>query len=254
MSTYTIQKVLADAQHKLAAVSDAPDLDAERLLLFVLKKDDSSWLYTHNDAEITINEYQQLNEYIDQRMTGKPLAYIIGNAEFYGRTFIVDDRVLIPRPETEALIRHAITFTKQHPQPMVIADIGTGSGCIAITLALEIPNATIIATDISADALIVARKNARQHGVEKRIEFIEGDMLDPVAGRHINLIVSNPPYVPSAEVSSVKNTSETYGLAYEPQLALNGGPDGKKFITTLQDSGIPAILETIGGKALLTHA
>jgi len=134
----------------------------------------------------------------------------------------------------------------------VMADVGTGSGCVAVTLVLEsrIRNleVSIMATDISGEALSVARRNAERHGVADVIEWLEGDLLEPLRGRQVDMIVSNPPYVPSAELGRAGDRRETLGLTFEPRAALDGGANGLQYIEELQRTGRPVLLETQGGR------
>ena len=246
-----IAELLTWARTKLKQASDAPDIDAQRLLLHALKKADTSWLYAHNEERPTEQERKYFEQCIDRRSKGEPLAYILGSAEFYGRAFIVTPDVLIPRPETEELIRTALAYIQKHrtEQPgLVIADIGTGSGCIAITLACELqdPRIRIIATDISPTALTIAKRNADNHNVTEFITFTQQDMLEKLPSNSLNLIVSNPPYVPSAELNNPP-TNETRGLAFEPRIALDGGVDGNTYIQEIIKSKIPAIIEGLHG-------
>lgn len=157
---------------------------------------------------------------------GEPAAYLTGRREFYGREFRVTPDVLIPRPETELLVDAAIALIHEREpagRPVAVADIGTGSGAIAVSLAAECPRARIWAVDISPAALAVARENAARHGVAERIAFLAGDLIAPLPGP-VDLIVANLPYVPDA-------TAETVG--WEPSLALDGGPDGLAVIARL---------------------
>lgn len=250
-----LQEALTWARSELTPTSDAPGIDSERLLLFVLKKTDTSFLQSHNDQQLTSQEEESFAAVVKQRLTGKPLVYILGAAEFYGRPFYVNENVLIPRPETEELITKALEYIKTKP-PLTVADIGTGSGCIAITLALELPPSyTIIATDISSAALKVAGGNAKRHGVSNRIEFLEGNMLEPLKNRKIDLIVSNPPYIPTKEIEDSTYSTEISkrGLKFEPRLALDGGVDGQRYIEKIKKAGIPVILEVTGGRIATTH-
>ncbi len=245
---YTIQTAAAYIIHSVKDHSDAPHLDAERILLAVTKKRDASFLLAHGEDPLDDQSLRQIRHMTALRASGMPLAYILGEAEFYGRTFLVTPDTLIPRPETEELIRQALAYAKQHQSPNIaIADIGTGSGVIAITLALEYPSASLIATDISSAALAVARQNARAHGVEDRIEFLEGDMHHPLNGRVVDLIVSNPPYVPTDELQKAGDTIESRGLLFEPAIALDGGSDGQAFVQQITSLPIPSIIETTGG-------
>lgn len=277
---------MAAAAQKLNDVSDAPALDAERLLLHVLGEAESSVLYAHGEKELSAQQAERLEALIARRATGEPLAYILGEWEFYGRPFFVTPDVLIPRPETENLVEAALSYLSRSspklgegPLPFVIADIGTGSGCVAITLVLELSthyslpttNWHIIATDISPAALAVAQKNAERHGVVDSIEFIQEDMLafldTPTPSRSpsdrgrkakIDLIVSNPPYIPTAELDSpaprgVQGKLETAGLKFEPRIALDGGIDGQKFVEQIKNAGIPALVETTDGVIVSYH-
>ena len=159
-------------------------------------------------------KYQELMARLEQ---GEPLAYIIGTAGFYRREFLVDPRVLIPRPETEHLVEAAIAHLRAYDAPRAL-DVGTGSGAIALTLAAELPQARIDATDASPDALIVSIANRDRLHLQKRVAFYLGDLLAPVARNHYDAIVANLPYVPTGEGDP--------DLRFEPALALDGGPDG----------------------------
>jgi release factor glutamine methyltransferase len=161
-----------------------------------------------------------------RRENQEPLQYIFGDQEFYGRLFHVNPSVLIPRPETEELVETVLSEAKARfgDEPITVVDVGTGSGAIAVTLALERPFWNIVATDLSHAALAVARANARRHGVEERIVWLHGSFLEPVSGAGISfdVLVSNPPYIPSDEVPGL----EAQVSRHEPHLALDGGVDG----------------------------
>lgn len=235
----------------VAAVSDSPVLDTERLLLHVLHLSESNFLITHGNQTLSSSEEKHFLQLLEERMSGKPLAYILETWEFYGREFLITPGVLVPRPATESLVEQALivisNMATSKKRNIVVADIGTGSGCVAITLALESPFIEkIIATDISATALEVAKKNAVQYKVTDTIDFVHGDMLKPLTDKAIDLIVSNPPYVPTTELRS-PSTKTTAGLHFEPKIALDGGPDGLRFVRSIQASNIPAIIETVGG-------
>lgn len=244
---------LKQAEKILIKFSDAPQLDAQRLLRHVLKIKESSWLYAHGEENLDKKTEERLKELVAERATRKPLAYILGEWEFYGRPYYVTPDVLVPRPATENLIAATLPYIgvwrdAHQGETMTIADVGTGSGIIAMTLALELSKPAntgesagvqFIATDISEKALKIARKNARRHGVEHKIELLRGNMLEPLKNRKIDLIVSNPPYLPSSEVHRL-----------DPRVALDGGPDGQKFVRQIQASGIPAIIETTGGQII----
>jgi len=224
----TPRRLLAEASAQLQACA-TPKLDAELLLCHTLKKD-RSWLIAHADDvldEATINDFNIL---LARRIRREPVAYITGEKEFWSRSFHVNPDVLIPRPETE----HLIEAVREHfPDPQAeysFCDIGTGSGCIAITLACEYPKACIVATDISKQALAVARRNAEQHGVSDRITFIQGDMFAALTRdtASFDAIISNPPYVAQHEIDGLEAE-----LDFEPRHALSDGQDGLSFLRLL---------------------
>ena len=157
---------------------------------------------------------------IERRSRREPVSQIVGHREFWGREFLVTADVLTPRPETELIVEEALgAFPAREAN--VIADVGTGSGCLAITLALEFPRAEVLATDISEGALVVARHNARRHGVHSRVVFMHTDLLPPT-GRDIDLLVSNPPYVPTSQRGALPPEVRDF----EPEVALFAGADG----------------------------
>lgn len=256
----TIAELQLHIADQLQTVSDAPELDSQRIILHALEKRDTSFLIAHSEDTLTEEQQHSIQAMAGNRLTGMPLAYIIGEADFYGRTFTVTPDVLIPRPDTEALIEQTLEYIKNNfrdTAEVVIADICTGSGIIAITLALELPQVQIIATDISPAALAVARQNGEQHGVLGRIKYIQGDLLEPFDAAQgkpikIDLIVSNPPYVPTSVLAKAADSIETRGLTFEPNIALDGGKDGLKFVDQIkhyaQENNIPAIIETVGGE------
>ncbi len=220
--------------------SGAAAIEAEMLLAHILKKE-RSWLIAHAEDELRLRSVRAFQSLVDRRLIGEPIAYLIGLCEFYGRTFTVDSRVLIPRPSTEGLVDLAldvlvngrekirtvdsgiVAFSRilQHARNVhSIIDVGTGSGCIAITLLLERPDCTAIATDIDQGALDVAAVNAQMHGVRDRIEFRRGRALSCLADvTEPFIIVSNPPYIPSG-------TNLALEMSFEPPHALYGGEDG----------------------------
>ena len=167
-----------------------------------------------------------------RRAAGEPLQYIRGRCDFYGREFLVDDRVLIPRPETELLVEQAVA---RAPRGVRVVDVGTGSGCIAVTLALERPDLRVLAVDISVAALAVAKRNRDCLGA--RVMFAASDLLDAV--KDVDLIVSNPPYIPAADIA----TLQTEVKDHEPRTALTPGPRGTEVIDCLLSINIPAIIE-----------
>lgn len=210
----TCCRTLADAGLESAA------LDAEVLLAFVLDANRSTLLQSPERilTNAELDAYMQLTR---RRARREPVAYLTGQKMFYGRAFTVSRDVLIPRPESELLIE---TCLKTFPasKSLTIADIGTGSGCLAITLALEYPHAKIIATDISDVALKVARRNAELHNVSGRITFAVGDMLEPIGKETLDCIIANLPYVPNEELAANPD------LAFEPIIALRGAHTPQK--------------------------
>ena len=220
---------------RAAAIEDA-GVEAALLLRQALRPageelPSQAWLYHRIDQPLGASEQTVLETLLVRRLGGEPSAYITGVREFRGLDFEVTPDVLIPRPETELLVEHAVAWTRQNflqGASPVIADIGTGSGEIAVTLARDLPAATIIATDVSWGALAVARRNARRHGVDARISFRHGDLLLP-ADRYVDLIVANLPYVPSREWQSLAPDVS----AHEPPVALLGGEDGLDLIRAL---------------------
>jgi release factor glutamine methyltransferase len=182
-------------------------------------------LYQDLNRELSPEEETDFERLVSRRLSGEPVAYITGHREFFGLDFYVDARVLIPRPETELLVEKALTLARERPIAN-IADIGTGSGAIAVSLALNLTRAKVFATDVSAPALEVARLNCQRHGVLDRVYLLEGDLLSPLA-EPVSLIVANLPYVAEGEVGE-------QGLAiFEPELALDGGSDGLEKIREL---------------------
>jgi len=194
--------------------------DAELLLLHVLGKN-KAWLMAHGAEEVTAARAASYNELVTQRLVGEPIQYILGEAEFYGLPFRVTRDVLIPRPETEHLVERVLALAAAFPHPC-IADIGTGSGAIAIALAHYLPHAAITAIDLSERALAIARQNATRNAVDSRIRFLRGDLLSPVASEGFDLVVSNPPYVAEADRASLSVEVRDH----EPALALFAGAGG----------------------------
>jgi len=217
-----IKQALHRARGVLAEknIDDAP-LECELLLRHVLKMSQTQ-LYLGLDNELSPRQEEAFWQLVKRRLSGEPTAYITGHHEFYGLDFYVDSRVLIPRPESELLVEKALGLAQNHSL-FTIAEVGTGSGAIAISLALNLPQAKIYATDISASALEVALINCQRHGVIDRVHLRHGDMLDPVP-EPVDLAVANLPYVRNSELA---------GTRFEPLLALDGGSDGTEKIRQL---------------------
>jgi release factor glutamine methyltransferase len=216
-----LTQALNSARDTLArnAIEDAP-LEAELLLRHTLNINRTQ-LYLDLKKELSPQDEKVFRTLIARRLKGEPAAYIIGHREFYGRDFHVNPHTLIPRPESELLVETALRLAPNH-RISTIADIGTGCGAIAISLALELPKARIYATDISPAALEVARINCQRHGVTDKVHLIEGDMLEPLP-EPIDLIVANLPYVRESELAP----------GFEPLLALDGGIKGTEIIAKL---------------------
>ena len=258
MEGCSIKEALYNAKKVLQPVSDAPALDAQWLMLEVLGPGEASWLISHGEDKLTREQKKRFESLIRRRKTGEPLAYILGEWAFYGRKFIVNKDVLIPRPDTEKLVEEAVrVIDKMHNEKrrkLVVADVGTGSGCIAITLLLETGKINrVIAVDVSEKALKTARRNAIRYGVNSEITFVRGDMLEPTRKKSVDLIISNPPYVPASELkkAALSSTPDTQGLCFEPRLALDGGADGQSYVNQIKESGIPAVVESVGGELKL---
>lgn len=215
--------------------------DAELLLLHLLGKD-RAWLMAHRDEELAPAKAVLYTQLLERRREGEPVQYITGETEFYGLPFRTTRDVLIPRPETEHLVEKIIALAASLHEPHIV-DVGTGSGCIAVALAHKLPQAQISAIDISAAALAVAEENAQQNGVA--IRFLQGDLLAPVAGERFDLVVSNPPYVPSADRASLSVEVRDF----EPATALFAGDDGLETYRNL----IPAAFDALnpGGFVVL---
>lgn len=192
--------------------------DAELLLRYATGKD-RAFLLTHPDAKLTEAQQQTYEAWVARRERQEPVQYITGEQEFYGLTLRVTPDVLIPRPETEHLVEATLARLEKDA-PARIADVGAGSGAIAIALAHELPKAQVTALDTSLPALAIARENAQRHGVAERIRLAESDLLGAVLDEQFDLIVSNPPYVPEGELL------EAQVREYEPHAALFAGPDG----------------------------
>jgi release factor glutamine methyltransferase len=207
------------ATHLQNAGIESPRLDAELLLAHVLAVNRAAVL-TWPDRRLTPKELTRYRNLIARRAGREPLAYIVGYREFYGLEFAVDSRVLIPRPETELLVEHALRLSRRLAAPL-IADVGSGSGAIAVTLAVHLPRAIVYALDDSPGALSVTAGNASIHSVADRVSCLQGDLLSPLRDA-VDLITANLPYVTTSEWDKLAPEIRDY----EPRPALDGGPDG----------------------------
>lgn len=248
-----VKEVLDDARKVLtdSNIEDAP-LEAEVLLRDTLKKDRVG-LYLALDDELSTEQQNAFRDRLARRLDDEPTAYIIGHREFYGRDFLVDASVLVPRPETELLVEKALEIVRKH-RLSVIAEVGTGCGAVAISLALELPHVRVYATDISASALEVARANSRKHGVSDRVRLLSSDLLGALP-EPVEMVVANLPYVRESDLPRSGPVSR------EPRLALDGGTDGLDKIRRLcsQAKAVPGsggylLLEVGEGQARAVSA
>ncbi len=226
ISTFLEQVVL-----QLSPISDTPKLDASVLFANILNKP-RIWIETHPETLLDHVQLAAAKKAVARLEAGEPLPYVIGHWEFFGLDFELTPNVLIPRPETELMVERAIKWLEVTPERRTIADVGTGSGCIAVAIAKNIPDAKIFATDISLPALRVARQNACKHGLEKHIDFVQCDLLpahpDPLPTElHFDLVCANLPYIPTQTLQQLPVYNR------EPSLALDGGMDGLDIVRRL---------------------
>lgn len=217
----------------------SPRLEAEMLLAEALECARID-LYTQFDQVPTQERLDRFRAWVKRRSAGEPVAYIVGHKEFYSLRFEVDSNVLIPRPETEHVVVAVLEAAKRIvDRPLRIIDLGTGSGCIAVTLANYLDNCKIAAIDISPEAIAVAKRNAEHHGQLDKIRFFQGNLFDalPVGSGQVHIVASNPPYIGSDESGTVDRQVSQF----EPHVALYAGPDGTQIIQQLVDQS-PQIL------------
>ncbi|TQQ83993.1 peptide chain release factor N(5)-glutamine methyltransferase [Peptacetobacter hominis] len=245
----TIRDIIIKYTEKLAEISDTPRLDTEVMLLSALGEENRLYLHINLNKEIdeeTINKFEKMAE---ERLNGRPIAYIVGNREFMGLDFYVHEGVLIPRPDTEPLVEEIIDICSadeyRKKETIDIIDIGTGSGAITVSLAYYIKNSFVTSCDISEYASEIGKKNADSNGVSENTEFLVSDLFSSVEdGKKFDIIVSNPPYIRK----DVIETLHTQVKDYEPYNALEGGEDGLDFyrritadsIDYIKDGGILA--------------
>ncbi len=220
MPTWGEARAAAATRLRSAPDPDTAALDADVLLAYLLGVGKEA-LFAHPERELSPAEDVRFQQLVERRWRGEPVAYLRGFKEFYGLRFLVDPRVLIPRPETEALVDTAREIIAG--RALTVVDVGTGSGAIAVAIAAHEPRVRVIATDSSRDALAVAEANALAGGVADRVEFRLGDLLAPITER-VDLVCANLPYLPDASVD--KWVGERSSLAFEPRDAVVAGADG----------------------------
>ncbi len=232
----TVEELLALAAARLAGVAQGghPRREARFLLARALTVPES-WLLAHGDASVEAGAAAQFLAWVQRRAAGEPAHYIVGTCPFWGRDFAVSPAALLPRPETELLVERALSLPLRRPR---ILDVGTGTGCLAVTLALELPGALAVATDTSVEALALARHNARRWGAAVRLAC--GDLAHHLRGPW-QLVVANLPYLPSATLAQLP--VEVRG--FEPRLALDGGEQGTEVVRALVDA-LPRLLAEDG--------
>jgi release factor glutamine methyltransferase len=244
----TLARLLHAATEELqgAGIEDAR-LEAEVLLRHTLRLDRAQ-LYTRLQEDLSPADEAAFRSLLARRVDHEPTAYIVGHREFYGLDFETTPAALIPRPETELVVDEALARARERPARqsgrLLIADVGTGNGAIAVALAARLPGAVVMACDLSREALALAARNARRHGVEGRISFVRADLLPPLT-RPADLIVANLPYVRTADWEALPPEIREH----EPRLALDGGPDGLREIGRLLEQA-PSCLAP-GGSLLV---
>lgn len=212
-----IAQILQKAKETIGLQGDM--IGIEVLLAYVLQKG-KEFLISHADFDLTHEQQQSFFDLFDRFFEGEPVAYLTQNKEFYGLDFYVDKRVLIPRPETELLVERALNCLKNLPAPRIL-DVGTGSGCIAVSLAYKLPGGKIVASDIEESALQVANMNVQRHQLENRITLVKSDLLSNIEGE-FDLVVANLPYIGTKNFAFVSKEAQDF----EPHAALFGGVDG----------------------------
>ncbi|MEQ1645354.1 MAG: peptide chain release factor N(5)-glutamine methyltransferase, partial [Pyrinomonadaceae bacterium] len=235
----TLAEYLAAAAMRLKTASvDQPERQASSLLKFVLDRP-ASFLIAHPEYELSGDEAAAFAVAVERRSTREPFQYIVGRQEFYGLDFVVEPEVLIPRPETEILVEAAIAELSCLQTPR-FCEVGVGSGCVSISILVNLPNAKAVGVDVSRSAIAVAERNAVTHNVTDRFELIESDLFANIKGR-FDLIVSNPPYIPVEDIETLQIEVRDY----EPLTALSGGPGGLDIVKRII-SEAPVHLVTSG--------
>jgi release factor glutamine methyltransferase len=227
-------KQAVDSAYQLFVENDVPSprLNAELLLLFVLSRE-RAYLYAHPERELTPDEQSNFDEVVRERARGCPTQYITGHQEFWGLDLLVSPAVLIPRPETEHVVETVLELVKEYrfdgPGRLKLVDVGTGSGCIALAMASELPHAEIHACDISEEALEIARVNAARLALGGKVLFRKSDLLSVYAGEHFDFVISNPPYVGECDADKVQKQVREF----EPKVAVFSGREGMEIYRRL---------------------
>jgi release factor glutamine methyltransferase len=242
----TTLALLSEATATLEAARVAGARGSAEWLLAAVLGVDRFAVYLEPGRELCADEAARYRALVGRRATGEPLQHLLGFEDFHGLRLAVTPDVLIPRPETEGLVEWAIEVLRERPAAAV-ADVGTGSGAIACALAARLPGLRVLATDCSPAALAVASRNVRSHGLSDRVRLVAGDLVEPLSGGRVrlDLVVANPPYLPSAVIRSLPAEVS----AWEPRLALDGGPDGMAVLRRVIAS-VPAVLAP-GGSLLM---
>ena len=236
-----IKNIMSDLSVKLSKVSSSPDLDGEILLMKALRVS-RAYLYTYTDKVISESKKKLLEELVNRRMNKEPIAYILGKKEFWSRDFYINRHTLIPRPESEMLVELIIQANARKKISSIL-ELGTGSGCISVSLAKELSHSQIVSTDICAKALEVANKNAQHYGVNN-ISFIKSDWFNKLDNQKFDCIVSNPPYI--------REDDPYLGeLTFEPSKALVSGDDGLDAIEIISSNAAEYLSPE--GKIFIEH-
>lgn len=235
------QSLIEGIKARLTPLSETAGLDAQVLLAHVIGSS-RAWVLAHPEACLTEEQNADVERLMARLEQGEPLPYVLGTWEFYGLAFAVSPAALIPRPETELMVETALAWLRSHPGRRLAAEVGTGSGCVAVALAKNCPDVRVVASDLSWDALELAQRNVSRHGVMDRVGLVQADLLAPSA-RGYDLICANLPYIPSDQLRSLRVSR------WEPRQALDGGEDGLAQIRRLLRQA-PEMLAG-GGLALL---
>ncbi len=245
MATWTTLSVLDWTTQRFTEAGIAgARLEAQLLLSHVLQCSRTQ-LYMNFDKPLAEPELAGYRGLIKRRLGGEPVAYLIGEHEFWGLPLFVDAHVLVPRPDTETVIELALKVVGKDA-PLRVLDLCTGSGAIALALAKELPSATVIATDVSAEAVAIARKNAERNKLSERVDVRQGDLFAPVAGEVFDVIASNPPYIATSVIATLSAE-----VKREPVLALDGGADGMAFYDRICREAVAHLMP--GGLLIVEH-